>query len=130
MCSCGCVTTMTSCPHKDNRTYVCYPTWQEMKAMIQEQTAAGKDEPAILQALAIRYGVQVLAAPPTKGFNLAAWILPGVGLLVGLAFAVVVARRLRNRVLPPAKVGGSQVDPKIRAAVEDEIKKAGLGVRD
>ncbi len=128
MCRCGCVTTMEQCPHKDNSTYVCYPTWQEMKAVIQKDLAAGKDETAILQDLAIQYGVQVLAAPPQKGFNLTAWILPGLGLLAGLAVAVVLVRRWRVPRAPAS--AATPVDADLLAAVEEERKTAGLGPRE
>ncbi len=131
VCRCGCVTTMDSCPHKDNRAYVCYPTWQGMKALIQKEAASGKDETAILQAIAIRYGVQVLAAPPAKGFNLAVWILPGIGLLVGLGFVVVIVRRWRRKPAPePSGAAALPPDPKVVEAMEEEMKSAGLGVRD
>lgn len=124
MCLCGCVATMNHCPHIDCATR------EEMRAVIQKEIAGGKDETAILQNLAIRYGVQVLAAPPTKGFNLWVWILPGFGLLVGLALVVVIVRRWRRPVPPAAVAAPASLDPKLMAAVEEEIKSSGLGVRD
>jgi cytochrome c-type biogenesis protein CcmH/NrfF len=51
--------------------------------------------------LSIRYGVQVLSTPPAHGFNLAVWILPSVGLLVGLGFVVVIVRRWKRK--PPSR---------------------------
>jgi cytochrome c-type biogenesis protein CcmH len=122
MCVCGgCVAPLGQCPHLDCGTKA------EMKAYIQKEIADGKDETAILQDLTLRYGVQVLTAPPVKGFNLAVWILPGVGLLVGLAVVVVVVRRWRRK--PDVVVARSNVpiDAKTLAAVEAEIKSAGLG---
>jgi RHS repeat-associated protein len=55
-----------------------------MRAVIQKEIAAAKDETTILQDLAIRYGVQVLAAPPTRGFDLTVWLLPAISLLGGI----------------------------------------------
>ena len=124
MCLCGCVATMNHCPHIDCSTR------EEMKAVIQKEIAAGKDETAILQDLAIRYGVQVLAAPPAKGFDLTVWILPGAGLLAGLALVMVIVRRWRRPPGAPAVPSPRPVDPKLLAAVEEEIKTSGLGVRD
>ncbi len=129
MCQCGCVTTMGQCPHKDTSSYVCYPTWQEMKAVIQKDIAAGKDETTILQDLAIQYGVQVLAAPPKKGFNLAVWILPGIGLLAGLAIAIALVRRWRSP-SAPASAAAAPVDVELLASVEEEMKTSGLGPRE
>jgi len=130
MCLCGCVTTMTHCPHKDNRSFVCYPTWHEMTEMIQQDIAAGKDETAILQDVAIRYGVQVLAAPPAKGFSLTAWILPSIGLLAGLSFVVAVVRRWRKPRPALAGADAEPLDPKLLAAVEEEMKASGMTTRD
>ncbi len=124
MCLCGCVATLNHCPHRDCATVA------EMRPVIEKEIAAGKDETAILQDLAIRYGVQVLAAPPASGFNLAAWILPGVGLLAGLWFVVVMARRWRKPAPLPAGPAPAPLDPKLLAAVEEEMKSSKLGVRD
>jgi cytochrome c-type biogenesis protein CcmH/NrfF len=99
----------------------------EIRPIIEKEIAEGKDERAILQDLAIRYGVQVLAAPPARGFSLTAWILPGVGLLAGLSFVVVIARRWRKPAPVSAGVPHEPLDPKLLAAVEEEMKASGLG---
>ena len=69
----------------------------------------------------LRYGAQVLASPPAKGFDLVVWILPGFGLIVGLVIVVLLVRRFRKPkdVPPPAEA----LDPKVLAAVEEEMKK-------
>lgn len=123
MCLCGCVATLNHCPHHDCSTVA------EMRPFIQKEIDAGKDESAILQDLADRYTVRVLAAPPTKGFNLTAWILPGLGLVVGLFVVVAIARRWRQRPLEAsAKKGeGGAIDPRMLDAVEEEMKTSGLG---
>ena len=121
MCLCGCVATLNHCPHRDCATVA------EIRPIIEKEIAEGKDETAILQDLAIRYGVQVLAAPPARGFSLTAWILPGVGLLAGLSFVVVIARRWRKPAPVTASVPPEPLDPKLLAAVEEEMKASGLG---
>jgi cytochrome c-type biogenesis protein CcmH/NrfF len=124
MCLCGCVATLNHCPHRDCATVA------EIRPIIEKEIAEGKDETAILQDLAIRYGVQVLAAPPARGFSLAAWILPGVGLLAGLSFVVVIVRRWRKPAPVSAGVPPEPLDPKLLAAMEEEMKDLGLGTRD
>jgi cytochrome c-type biogenesis protein CcmH len=101
-----------------------------MRPIIEKEIAEGKDETTILQDLAIRYGVQVLAAPPAKGFSLTAWILPGVGLLVGLSLVVVVVRRWRRPSPATAAAPAKPLDPKLLTAVEEEMKASGLGAKD
>jgi cytochrome c-type biogenesis protein CcmH/NrfF len=117
MCLCGCAATLNHCPHRDCATVA------EVRPIIEKEIAEGKDETTILQDLAIRYGVQVLAAPPASGFNLAAWILPGVGLLAGLSFVVVMVRRWREPSPVAAAVPARPIDPKILAAVEEEMRE-------
>jgi len=120
MCLCGCVATLNHCPHRDCATVA------EMRPIIEKEIAEGKDETTILQDLAIRYGVQVLAAPPAKGFSLAAWILPGVGLLAGLSCVVIMVRRWRKPSPAAAAISPEPMDPKLMTAVEEEMKASGL----
>ena len=124
MCLCGCVATLNHCPHHDCATVA------EMRPVIAQEIAAGKDETTILQDLAIRFGVQVLAAPPARGFSLTAWILPGVGLLAGLSLVVAVARRWRKPRIALAGADFKPLDPKLLAAVEEEMKNSGMRTRD
>jgi len=124
MCLCGCVATLNHCPHRDCATVA------EVRPIIAKEIAEGKNETAILQDLAIRYGVQVLAVPPAKGFNLTVWILPGVGLLAGLCLVVVIERRWRKPSPATAAISAKPMDPKLLTAVEKEMKASGMGVRD
>ncbi len=95
-----------------------------MQKIIRADLSQGKTEPEILQDLVDRYGEKVLAAPPPHGFNLTAWILPSVGLLIGLFLAVTFVRRwLRPAVQAAALSGGAPPDESVRAAVEEEMKK-------
>jgi cytochrome c-type biogenesis protein CcmH len=123
MCICGCNAPLAKCPHIDCSTRA------EMEAYIRKELAGGKDETAILQGLTLRYGVQVLAAPPARGFNLTVWILPSVGLLLGFAGVVVIARRWRCQPAIVVTPVSAAADPQVLAAVEDEMKATGLGGR-
>ena len=118
-CQCGCNQTVAGCDH-----YGC-SSREEMRALIQKEIAAGKDETAILQGMTLRYGVKVLAAPPAQGFNLTVWILPILGLMVGLVAVVLLARRWRNPSAEPSDMPPPSIDPKVVAAVEAEMKKIG-----
>ena len=97
-----------------------------MQGFIKKEIADGKDETTILQDLSLRYGVQVLTAPPAKGFNLAVWILPGIGLLAGLGMVVVIVRRWKRKpAVVPASTSAS-VDPQVLSAVEEEMRSTGM----
>jgi len=120
-CTCGCVAPLNQCPHLDCAEKA------EMQAFIKKEIADGKDETAILQDLSLRYGVQVLTAPPAHGFNLAVWILPGIGLLAGLGFVVVIVRRWKRQPATVPAPTSASLDPKVLSAVEEEMKSTGLG---
>jgi cytochrome c-type biogenesis protein CcmH/NrfF len=120
-CICGCNAPLNQCPHLDCAEKA------EMQAFIKKEIADGKDETAILQDLSIRYGVQVLSTPPAHGFNLAVWILPSVGLLVGLGFVVVIVRRWKRKPAIALAPASATHDPKVLTAVEQEMKSTGLG---
>jgi cytochrome c-type biogenesis protein CcmH len=119
-CTCGCNAPLNQCPHID-----CAEKAQ-MQAFIKAEIADGKDETTILQDLSLKYGVQVLSTPPAHGFNLAIWILPGLGLLAGLGMVVVIARRWKRKpAVVPAPTSAS-VDPQVLSAVEEEMKSTGM----
>ena len=120
LCTCGCNAPLNQCPMVD-----CAEKAQE-RAFIQQEIAAGKDETAILQDVALRYGLRALAAPPAKGFNLTVWILPGVGLLLGFGIVVVMVRRWKGKPVNAPASSSAALDPKLLSAVEEEMKSAGM----
>ena len=62
------------------------PAARQVEAVIREKIAAGWTKSRIKALLVRQYGEQILAAPPRRGFNLLAWVLP----LVGIGAAAVV----------------------------------------
>lgn len=118
-CMCGgCVTSLNTCPMQFCEVK------EGMHSTIRADLEQGKTEPEILQDLVNRYGEKVLAAPPARGFNLTAWLLPGVGLLIGLFLAITVVRRWRRRTAEAAAPAGAPpVDESVLSAVEEEMKK-------
>lgn len=118
ICQCGCNQTVNECNH-----FEC-PSQAEMRKMAAQELAEGKDETTILQDFVLKYGVKVLASPPTRGFNLTVWVLPGVGLLLGLGLVVFIVRHWR-RPAPQAAAAAGPVDPRVLEAMEEEMKKVG-----
>jgi cytochrome c-type biogenesis protein CcmH len=118
-CQCGCNQTVAGCNH-----YGC-GSREEIRALVQKEIAAGKDETAILQDMTLRYGVQVLATPPAQGFNLTVWILPILGLIIGLTAVVLIVRHWRKPPGEPPRGLPSTTDPNVMAAVEAEMKQVG-----
>jgi len=121
MCKCGCVAPLNQCPHFDCAEKA------EMQAFLKKEIAEGKGEAVILQDVAQRYGLQVLTAPPARGFNLTVWVLPSIGLLTGLGIVVVVVRRWRHKPALDTAPGSTGDDPKLIRAVEEEMKSMRMG---
>ena len=77
VCQCGCNQTVTACP--DDPCSFADPA----RAAIAQKLAQGQSEAQIIQYFVTQYGEQVLVTPPKSGFNLVAYILPFVALMVG-----------------------------------------------
>jgi len=117
MCVCGgCVAPLNECPMLE-----CAEKAQ-MRAYLQKEIDDGKDEATILQDVSLRYGLQALTAPPAKGFNLAVWVLPGIGLLIGLGLVVAIVRRWKRQPISVSRPSSGDIDPKLLSAVEEEMK--------
>ncbi|MBI1941104.1 MAG: cytochrome c-type biogenesis protein CcmH [Acidobacteria bacterium] len=117
VCQCGCNYGLNYCLHNNCSSD------EELSAFIEKGISEGKDQPTILKDLVDRYGMKVLAAPPAEGFNLAAWILPGLVLVVGLVAVMLALRRLRKPSVGAAAAPAPPVDPELLAAIEQEMKQ-------
>jgi cytochrome c-type biogenesis protein CcmH len=105
------------------------PVAERMRAFIRARIAAGDTKSEIKAALVEQFGESVLAAPPKKGFNLLAWVLPlaGAALALGL-LAVALVRWSRTRPEfdepPPASAnGGPPLDPELERRVDEELAR-------
>jgi cytochrome c-type biogenesis protein CcmH len=81
------------------------PVADQERAFIRRQIALGKDKAQVKAALVDQYGPGVLADPPSSGFDLAAWLVPILLVLLGIAGVVVAARRWRGRAAPAPAAG-------------------------
>lgn len=108
ICMCGCNQILLECNHLG------CPYLSKMK---QELTAAvdrGDSDSAITQFFVQTYGTLVLAAPPNRGFNRVAWLMPYIALLAGITLVVFIVRMWRKRPLlvhasVPAQVRGEEL---------------------
>jgi cytochrome c-type biogenesis protein CcmH len=74
------------------------PQADRERAFIRTLIARGETKKQIEDALVAQYGRRVLATPSDSGFDLAAWIVPGLAvLLAGIAIAFAVVRWRRSR---------------------------------
>lgn len=86
----------------------------------------GMERPAIVAVYRAKYGEKILSAPTTEGFNLLAWVMPFLALLVGGGFIVMVLGRWRQASPLPsrsdAKAEGG-IDPRLREKLAAEVKE-------
>ncbi len=66
---------------------------QDLRRVVREQVAAGKDEAEVKAFLTDRYGEYVLLRPSFSAGNAALWLAPFVAALAGLAFLAWRVRR-------------------------------------
>jgi cytochrome c-type biogenesis protein CcmH len=79
------------------------PQANRERELIQRLVADCRSKDEVKDVLVAEFGEEVLAVPDDEGFDLAAWLLPALGLLVAataLAFAALRWRRGRDE--PPA----------------------------
>ena len=72
------------------------PAAKRERALISELIAAGKTKSQIEDALVQQYGDQVLATPKAKGFDLWAWLIPGLLIIAGACGLLALIRSWRN----------------------------------
>jgi len=72
-------------------------TAQAMMKRVRELHAEGKTHQQILDYFVERYGEWVLLRPEARGFRLVVWLLPPVGLLLGLAAIFAYVRRNKGK---------------------------------
>ncbi len=117
VCQCSCNMVLRVCNH------VNCPSGIPMRQSIERQILDGKDDDTIVASFVEEYGVKVLSSPPAQGLNLAAWVMPGFALGVGLFAAwYVAARWATKRKLAMASRSPESMDAALRARIEDELK--------
>ena len=75
---------------------------RQMRLIVREMLAEGKDRDDILDFFAERYGQDILAAPPKSGANLVAWLLPVGGVMAALVAVFFIVRSMTHRGPLPA----------------------------
>jgi cytochrome c-type biogenesis protein CcmH len=102
---------------------------RQMKAFITRRIAAGDSKAEIKASLVDEFGEAVLAAPPRRGFNLLAWVLPIAGILLAAAVLGVAAWRWRSAREPeppavdPRTNGHAALDPELERRLDEELAR-------
>jgi cytochrome c-type biogenesis protein CcmH len=94
MCICGCNQILLECNH------VGCPASDGMRNELTVALNRGDSDGLVEQSFVQKYGPTVLAAPTTKGFDRAAYIMPVAALILGFGLIVLVIRSWKNRPAP------------------------------
>jgi cytochrome c-type biogenesis protein CcmH/NrfF len=89
------------------------PQAERQRAFIRRLIAEGRTKEEIVEAMVAEYGQEVLALPDNEGFDLVAWLLPGVALLVIAGAVGVAVRRWRSGRPSPAPAGDSAASERL-----------------
>ncbi len=84
MCDCGCGDILVNCTCERS---------EEFRGIINGMIQSGKTKKEVIASFVAQFGEVILSSPPASGFNLVAYIAPGVALFIGLGVAVVFVRR-------------------------------------
>jgi len=100
------------------------PIRREIDGMIGK----GMSRAQIIAFYREKYGERVLSAPTAEGFNLLAWTMPFIALVLGGGLMAVAFGRWRSN--PPAAPSGSKLageaspfDPALRRRLEKELEE-------
>ena len=103
-CTCGCGLDVYTCRTTD---FTC-PVSPKMHAQVLTLAASGKNADQIIAAFVQEHGLEILMAPPKRGFNLIGWGTPWVVVLVaGVALAFAMARWVRRSAPQPLVADGA-----------------------
>ncbi|MGH7914548.1 MAG: cytochrome c-type biogenesis protein CcmH [Candidatus Binataceae bacterium] len=89
-CQCGCGLTVANCNHPNCSFSV------PMREHIDTMLSHGMGRAEIIAYFRKQYGEKILSAPTTQGFNLFAWTMPFVALVVGGGLVVLMMGRWRG----------------------------------
>ncbi|MFQ5841070.1 MAG: cytochrome c-type biogenesis protein CcmH [Thermodesulfobacteriota bacterium] len=77
-CTCGCNMVVSAC----EGAMECSAA-NGIKAQVMEKLSMGQSKEEIIRYFVSRYGEKILSAPTKQGFNLTAWILPFLAIVLG-----------------------------------------------
>jgi cytochrome c-type biogenesis protein CcmH len=121
-CQCGCTLDVFTCRTTDFSCQVSPAMHRDVLALVD----GGYDAQEILDAFVSVYGDRARMAPPREGFNLLAYVIPGIAIAVGaIVLAVIIRRWHRPAPLTPAGMTtGLEATPeelqRLEAAIRDD----------
>jgi cytochrome c-type biogenesis protein CcmH len=97
------------------------PVADREREFIRRRIAEGSSKAEIKAALVEEYGPKVLAIPEGGGFDVAAWLVPGLLSLIALVGVGVAALRWRGRRDDEPAAEGPELDPDDRRRLDADL---------
>jgi cytochrome c-type biogenesis protein CcmH/NrfF len=97
------------------------PVADREREFIRRRIAEGKSKAEIKAALVEEYGPQVLAVPEGGGFDVAAWLVPGVLSLAALLGVAIAALHWRRRPAAGPAEAGPELDPDDARRLDEDM---------
>jgi len=97
------------------------PVAERERAFIRREIERGRTKQQIKDELVDRFGASVLAVPESRGFGLAAYLVPVLVALLGAVVVVLAVRRWRRPGQPAPSESGGGLEPADRARLEEEL---------
>ena len=104
------------------------PQADRERAFIRREIAAGKTQDQIIDDLVAQYGTAVLAEPPKSGFDLTAWVIPGLAIILAAIAIALGLRRWRRagRAREKAAEETDELDPTERERLDSDLARYDL----
>ena len=115
-CLCG------DCPRRPLDECICGYALQQ-KERIKKMLASGQTPQAIVDAYISEFGLEILSKPPAKGFNLVAWIMPPLVLLLGFLGVRSVIRTWSKTKIPATSAAQPARDDPYLDRLESDLKE-------
>ncbi|HMC30514.1 MAG TPA: cytochrome c-type biogenesis protein CcmH [Candidatus Angelobacter sp.] len=118
MCTCSCTQMLLKCNH------VGCPNSDRMIRELRANVQSTSNDQEVLDWFRKTWGVTAVVEPSTHGFELFAWILPPLGLGLGLLLVIFVIRswKLRTAPIAPADLNLDQQLESLRARAHRETE--------
>ncbi len=117
-CTCGCTLDIYTCRTTDF-TCTYSPELHKEVLALKDQ---GKTADEIVAAFVAKYGEKVLMAPKPEGFNLAGYVVPGIGILAAAGIMTLI---LKRRTAVRAAAAGAAAVPSLANTMAGPVPTAG-----
>jgi cytochrome c-type biogenesis protein CcmH len=95
-------------------------TATQMRGIIRERLAAGESPEQVRAYFVEKYGDWILLSPPKSGFTLLVWVVPYIGLGIGLVLVAVLVRRWTRA---PRAAVPAPLDAAVRERIRREMSE-------